>query len=513
MEEQKYQASNKRITRNTLFLYIRMLLTMGVTLYTSRVVLNALGEVDFGIFNVVGGIVTMLAFLNGIMSSGTSRFLTYELGCGNARQLNKVFSVALLIHIGIAGLVFLLAETIGLWFLMTQMTIPSERMDAAFWVYQFSVLSCVVQLTQTPYSASIIAHERMNIYAYISILEVVLKLGVAGLLVYCVTSDKLIFYAAAVFAVFLMVALIYRFYCMRRYVECRFHFVRDNNLYKTLLHFSGWDMIGTLCVVSQGQGINILLNLFFGPVVNAARGVAFQVEGAFNAFVGNFMLAVQPQIVKLFAIGELQEMIRLVNAGAKYAFYLVWLLALPVFLKTQYILSLWLKEVPEYTVVFLRLILINCLIRSVARTVVIAVHATGNIKKLNLWGGTIGLLPLPLSYIFLRLGYTPEIAFIVVIVCSLACNFAELMVLRKQVCFSLHRYLFQVYLTCCCVVVCSAVLPAMVRPYMENHIFSLLAFGGLCLCSVILTVYLIGIDRQERKKINHFIVRYLKLHD
>lgn len=513
MGEQRYQASSKRITRNTMFLYIRMLLTMGVSLYTSRVVLNALGEVDFGIFNVVGGVVTMLAFLNGVMSSGTSRFLTYELGCGHTGQLSKVFSAALLIHIGIAGLVFLLAETIGLWFVMTRMTISPERLDAAFWVYQFAVLSCVVQLTQTPYSASIIAHERMNIYAYISILEVALKLGVAGLLVYSTTADKLVFYAAAVFAVFLIVALIYRFYCMRRYTECRFRFVRDNSLYKTLLHFSGWDTIGVLCVVSQGQGINILLNLFFGPVVNAARGIAFQVEGAFNAFVGNFMLAVQPQIVKLFATGELQGMVRLVNAGSKYAFYLIWLLALPVFLKTEYILSLWLKEVPEYTVVFLRLILVNSLIRSVARTVVIAVHATGNIKALNLWGGTIGLLPLPLSYIFLKSGYAPEVAFIVVIICSVACNIAELMVLRKQVGFSVYRYLLQVYLICCCVVVCSAVFPVMVRPYFANHIFSLLAFGGLCMFSVALTVYLIGINRPERKKVNYFIVKYLGLHD
>lgn len=513
MNEHKYQASNRRITKNMIFLYVRMLFTMGVALYTSRVVLNALGEEDFGIYNVVGGVVTMLAFLNGVMGSGTSRFLTYELGRGNLEQLNKIFNVALVIHVAIAIVVFLLAETIGLWFMMTQMTIPAERLNAAFWVYQFSVLSCVVQLTQTPYTAIIIAHERMNIYAYVSILEVVLKLGIAGLIACYVSFDKLIFYATALFVVFLIVACVYRSYCIKRYAECRFRFTKDKALCKTLLHFSGWDIIGYLCVVSQGQGINILLNVFFGPIVNAARGITFQVEGAFNAFMGNFMLAVQPQIVKLYAIGELQGMIRLVNASSKYAFYLVWLLALPVFLKTEYILRLWLKEVPDYTVIFIRLILINCLIRAVARAVVIAVHATGNIKRLNLWGGTIGLIPLPLSYVFLRLGFVPEIAFVVVIVCSLVCNIVELIVLKKQICFSLKEYLFKVYVICCVVVVCSSVLPLVVRPYFENHIFSLFGFGVLCIFSVVLTVYWVGIDRQTRKKVNHFIGKYLKSHD
>lgn len=513
MEGQKYQASNRRITKNMIFLYIRMLFTMGVALYTSRVVLNALGEEDFGIYNVVGGVVTMLAFLNGVMSSGTSRFLTYELGRGNTSQLRKVFSVALVVHIGIAGVVFLLAETIGLWFVMTQMTIPAERLDAAFWVYQFSVLSCVVQLTQTPYSASIIAHERMNIYAYVSILEAAFKLGVAGLLVCYVTFDKLIFYAVALFVVFLIVAFVYRFYCIRRYTECRFCFVRDKALYKTLLHFSGWDMIGSLSVVSQGQGINILLNVFFGPVVNAARGVAFQVEGALSAFMGNFMLAVQPQIVKLYAADEFGGMIRLVNASSKYAFYLVWLLALPIFFKTEYILRLWLKEVPEYTVIFLKLILINCLIRAAARAVVIAVHATGNIKELNLWGGVIGLIPLPLSYVFLRLGFAPEIALVVVVVCSLLCNIVELIVLKRRICFSLKEYFIRVYATCCMVVVCSLILPFVVGPYLGNHISSLFVFGALCMFSVALTVYLVGIDRLTRKQVNHIIYKYLKLHD
>ncbi|MEG2556614.1 MAG: polysaccharide biosynthesis protein, partial [Odoribacter sp.] len=445
MNEQTYQVSSKRITKNMIFLYIRMLFTMGVALYTSRIILNALGEEDFGIYNVVGGVVSMLAFVNGMMSSGTSRFLTYELGSGDFEQLRKIFSVALVLHIGIALSVFLLAETLGLWFVMTQMTIPADRMNAAFWVYQFSVLVCVVQLIQTPYNASIIAHERMNIYAYISILEVVFKLGVAGLVACYVTVDRLIFYAASIFIVFLIIALVYRVYCQKMYAECHFRFVKDKVLYKTLLHFSGWDMLGSLCVVSQGQGLNILLNIFFGPIVNAARGIAFQVEAAFNAFVGNFMLAVQPQIVKLYAANELRAMIGLVNASSKYSFYLVWILALPVLFKTEYILTLWLKEIPEYTVIFLRLILINCLIRAMARSVVIAVHASGDIRELNLWGGSIGLLPLPLSYVLLRSGYEPEIAFIVVIVCSIFCNIVELIVLKRRITFSLNDYLLKVY--------------------------------------------------------------------
>ena len=298
-------SNNKRIAKNTLLLYFRMILTMLVTLYTSRVVLNTLGVEDFGIFNVVGGIGVMFSVLNSAMSSATQRFLSFELGQNNKEQFTKVFSMSITIHALIALIIFVLAETIGLWFLNTHLVIPADRLVAANWVYQCSVLSFMVTILSVPYNASIIAYERMGAFAYISILEVSLKLLVVFMLQW-IMVDKLKLYAVLLLVVALIIRLVYGFYCKLKLEGCNYIWIKDKQLFKTLASYAGWNLWGNLAAVGMDQGVNVLLNIFFGPIVNAARGIAYQAGSAVRLFVSNFQMAVNPQIVKRFASKELQ---------------------------------------------------------------------------------------------------------------------------------------------------------------------------------------------------------------
>jgi O-antigen/teichoic acid export membrane protein len=505
-------SDNERIAKNTVLLYFRMLLTMAVSLYTSRVVLNILGVKDFGLYNVVGGIVSMFTIINGAMSAGTSRFFTFELGKRDYVQLKKTFSAAFTIHISIALLIFVLAETIGLWFVSTQLVIPIERTNAAYWVYQLSVLSCMIQITQVPYNSAIIAHERMSVYAFVSILDSLLKLLIVFILIWSNNIDKLILYAILVLSVSVIIAMIYRIYCKHKYEECVYHFEWNKKLYKKLISFSGWDLVGNACVLTQGEGINILLNIFFGTVVNAARGVTFQVQNALNAFTNNFMTAVQPQIVKLFAENNIKKMLNLVFFSSKYSFYFLWLLSLPVLLESDFILRLWLKKVPEHTMVFLQIVLITNLIRSFARPVVIAVHASGDIKNLNLYAGGLGLFPLPVSYVLLKLGYPAESAFIIVAIWGIFANIAELIILKQRISFSIKEYTYEVYLRSLLVCIVSIILPIVAIRLMHPSLIRFLVVGSICVCSVVTTVYIIGIDASTRdivsNKIRSIIKRY-----
>ena len=315
---------------------------MLVSLYTSRVILNTLGVEDYGIYNVVGGVVSMFAFFNSAMSSATQRFLSDEIGKGDFVQLRKTFNATQVIHIGIAVFIFILAETVGLWFVKTYLVIPPERLEAAIWVYHFSVLSFMVSIIQVPYNATIIAHERMNVYAYVSIIEVSLKLLIVFMLRW-ITYDKLKLYGILHFGVVFIIAAIYRVYTRRNFEESKFEFVKDQKLYKTLISYSVWNLFGNIAGVAKGQGVNILLNIFYGPVVNAARGIAMQVQAAVNSFVSNFQMAVNPQIIKSYAADEREYMYSLVIRGSKFSFYLLFFLSLPIMIEVDQILKLWLK--------------------------------------------------------------------------------------------------------------------------------------------------------------------------
>jgi O-antigen/teichoic acid export membrane protein len=486
-----------------------MLLTMGVSLYTSRIILNTLGVSDFGIYNVVGGVVMMLSFLNSAMVSATQRFLSFELGKNDYSQLKKIFSMSINIHAIIAIIILILAETIGLWFLNTKLNIPTERMDAANWVYQFSILSFMVSVLSVPYNAIIIAHERMNIYAYMSIIEVLLKLFSVSALVW-MGFDKLKLYAIFIFCVATIVLILYKIYCQKKFPESKFHFFWDKKLYKTLMNYAGWNLFGNVAGVTFNQGINILLNIFFGPSINAARGIAYQVNSAINGFVSNFQMAMNPQIVKSYAVNDKTYMHQLIFQGSKYSFFLLFLLSLPVLLETETILSLWLKIVPEYTVLFCRLVLINTLIDCISGTLMTAAQASGIIKKYQAIVGGLLLMILPISYLFLKIGFPPQTTLYVSISISMIALFSRLYILKNLILLPVLKFIKEVLLILLLVSICSSVLPILIRIDMGT---SLLRFLLVCFASFVgstLFIYTLGLNTQEKALVTKYLNKFFK---
>ena len=497
--------NNKRIAKNTLFLYFRMLFLMGISLYTSRVVLNTLGVEDYGIYNVVGGIVAMFGFINYSMSSATQRYITFALGKGDKNRLQTVFSTTLQIHTLIAGIIVLLGETIGLWFLYNKMQIPADRMDAAFWVLQCSIISAMVMIISVPYNSDIIAHEKMSAFAYISILEAVLKLVIVYLLV--VTSlDKLIFFAFLVLGVQVLIRFCYSIYCNKHFEETKYRHVWDKALFKEMTSFAGWSMFGNLAFVLFGQGLNLLLNVFFGPVVNAARGVAVQVQAAIQQFVGNFQVALNPQITKTYAQGELQEMRKLMFRSSRFSFFLLFFLSLPVLFETNFILTVWLKTVPDNTVIFLRIIICTSLIYTIANPMITANQATGKVKLYQAVCGTILLLILPVSYVCLRLGCPAYSVFIVHFVMEAIAQIARMVMLRPLIGLRLRDYFFNVYLKILIVVLVSVILPGLVYFTMDDNVLRFFAVGLACVLSVGFSAYFLGLSTNERVFVRSKIV-------
>jgi O-antigen/teichoic acid export membrane protein len=502
--------SNKRIAKNTAMLYIRMLFTMVVSLFTSRVVLNALGVVDFGIYNVVGGIVVMFAFLNGTLGSGTQRFITFQLGKNDFKELKKVFSLSLLIHISIAVVVLILAETIGLWFLNNKLNIPVERMYAAQWVYQLSVFVSLISIIQVPYNASIIAHENMSVYAYVSIVEVTLRLLLVYLLLVS-NYDKLITYSLLIFAVSVIVMSIYRIYCLKKYIECKFDFIWDKELFYSMLSFSGWNIFGVMAFTGANQGVNILLNIFFGPSVNAARAISFQINSAVDAFVTNFQTAVSPQIVKLFAENKICELHDLVFENAKYAFLLLFFIALPIMFELDTVLFLWLKIVPDSTVLFCRIILLQSLLYSLNRPFIMAIHAVGKTKLINLTGGAALLMVLPVSYILLKMGFPAHVPFIVYILGTMGEFYFDLYFLKKFTNLSYKDFLTKTMMPIFQVVLISVALTSLVYFLMEKSFIRFILVLFASYFSVLCCTYFLAMDKNLRVKVKNFIISKVHL--
>ena len=424
--------SNKRIAKNALMLYIRMFLTMIVGLYTSRVVLATLGVEDYGIYGVVGGVVAMMGFLNASMSGATSRFLTFELGRGDQKRLADTFSSALIVHIGIALVVFVLAETIGLWFLCNKLVIPAGRMEAAHWVYQCSILSAMLGITQAPYNASIIAHEKMDVYAYVEILNVTLKLLIVYLLVIG-NFDKLKLYAILVLAVSVIIMLIYRIYCIRKFKETHFHWLWNKEILKPLLSFSGWNIFGNFGNVAWQQGINIVANLFLGVIVNAAIGISTTVSNVVNLFSSNIVTAFRPAITKQYAKDNIDEMSSLLIFTIKITLVLFMAVAIPMSIEVDYILNLWLITPPEYSNLFIQCILMSILFETIRYILNIPVHAQGNIKYLGLYTGII-LVCVPIAlYILLSIKLTPTLIFIPLIIAQFILSILNMYLIKHQI--------------------------------------------------------------------------------
>lgn len=491
--------NNKRIARNSLLLYFRMFIVMCIQLYTSRIILKTLGVVDFGIYGVVGGIVTMFAFLNGALGSATSRYFTFELGKGNLEKLRKVFCLSVVNHIIIAIIILLLSETVGLWFLYEKMVIPTERMYAALWVFHISVLTACFSLTQVPYTAAIIAHERMGIYAYVGLVEVILKLAVVYAITYS-PIDKLIFYAISLFILQVTVMMIYRFYCIRSYNECHFKLYKDKQLSKEMLQYASYDLIGNASVMVQGQGLNIILNMFAGPVANAARAIAFQVQGAVTQFSNNFMTAVRPQIIKYYAQNDIENMMKLVYQSSILCYVLLLMLILPLSLRIDYILKLWLGNYPDYTPSFTILVLINTLISAFRNPRTTIFHATGNIKLSNIITGGILCCSFPIGYILMRLNYHPNFIFGGMVFTTIMADISNLLILKRYIKYSIKKFLIKVHIPCIAITSLS-IIPIFICHHLLSETFINLI--NLILITIIIisfTTFYLGLKKEVRKK-------------
>ena len=490
-------ANNKRIAKNTLMLYFRMLFTMAVSLFTSRVVLNTLGVEDYGIYNVVGGVVSMFSIISGSLSAAISRFITVELAKGDADKLRKTFSASVTIQLLLSLIIVVLIESIGVWFLNVKMVIPAERMDAANWVLQLSIVTFVINLISVPYNATIIAHEKMSAFAYISILEVVCKLVIVYLLKIS-PIDRLVFYAILMCAVSVIIRLVYGYYCNRHFAECKFSFRFDKDLLKRMFSFAGWNFIGASSAVLRDQGGNIIINLFGGPAVNAARGIAMQVNHAIVGFSNNFMTALNPQITKSYASGEQDYMMKLIFRGARFSFYMLLFLSLPVLANTHYILSLWLGIVPEHSVLFVRLALIFAMSESISSPLVTAMLATGKIRNYQIVVGGLQMLNLPISYVLLRIGCIPETVMMVAIGLSQCCLAARLVMLRTMIGLSARKYLREVYLNVILVTTVAAVLPILTSVILEESFLNFVIIALISLITAAISIFYIGFNKNER---------------
>ena len=485
------------MAKNAAMLYFRMLLTMVVTLYTSRVVLQTLGVDDFGIYSVVAGFVTMLGFLNSAMSSATQRFLAFELGKSGEKDMRGIFSMSLNIHLLIALFVLVLGETVGLWFVKTQMTIPADRMLAAEWVFHLALLSFMVTIISVPYNALIIAHERMSVFAWVSIIDVTLKLLIVFMLGWF-GMDKLILYGILSLSVVFVIFLVYRGYCKNRFVESRFELYWDKKLFSIMLSYTGWNLWGNIASVMSGQGVNVLLNIFFGPSVNAARAIAMQVSGALNSFVQNLQAAINPQIIKSYAAQDMAYMHQLVCYGAKYNFFVLLLLALPVLNNIELILPVWLGVVPEGTSIFAKLVICSILIDSLSPPLMTAAQATGRIKLYQFVVGGILLLNVPVSYLLLKSGGAPYTVFYVAIGLSIVALIARIQLISSLVKMKKSRYIADSIVP----VVSVAALVFAINYYIDAMFSDTLSGFFLSVVTsvvlVVMAVLVVGLKKNER---------------
>ena len=499
------QSGNKTIAKNTVFLYIRMMFTMVVALFTSRVILQKLGVDDYGIYQAVGGIVGFLSFISGVISGGSSRFLTFALGEGNAEKLKRTFSTTLNVHIIIALLVVIVSETGGLWFLYNKMVIAPERMTAAVYTYHLSIVTALFSLTQVPYNAVIIAHERMSVYAYTSIVEVSAKLLICYL-IGIGDFDRLITYATLLCILQIGMICFYRFYCTRNFSEARFSFTFDKKIFREIAGFSGWSIFANTAIALNSEGILILLNMFFTPAVVTARAISLQVNMAANQFVGNFRQAVNPQIVKKYAAGDYDGSKHLLLASTKYSYYLMFIIALPVCILAYPLLKLWLGIVPEYTVPFLQIVIVQSLFQVFDTSFYTAVYAQGNLKMNALTSPTIGFLIFPITYVFFKHGYSPLVlSWTSLAVYAILGLIQKPLIVIKQVDYTWPE-IWNVYRSCLAVTIVSLPIPVIINWLVDaTRLPYFILVGMVCIISATLSVYFIGIDQETRFKVMDFI--------
>lgn len=511
---QEATVNNKRIAKNTIYLYFRMILVLVVSLYTSRVVLAELGVIDYGVYNVVAGVIVMFTFINSSMATSTQRFLTFELGKDDFDKLRQTFSASLNIHIAIGVIIFILAEAIGLWFVNTKLVIPPERMFAANIAYQCTVLSFMLNITQVPYNASLISHEEMNVYAYMGILEALSKLGIAFVLI-IYGGDKLILFSILMLVIHACLLLIYRAYCIHKYKECCFCLFWDKQLYRQLTSFAGWNLFGSIAWACRGQGLNILLNLFYGPTLNAAKGIADKVSHSVIGFIRNFNTAMNPQITKSYAVGDIVAMENLCYRGSKFAFLLLFIISLPAMVNVDFILSVWLVEVPKYTSIFVILVMADSLLDVLLGTTqfITALQATGNIKYYQILVGIIIMLVIPIGYAFLYFGGSPESLFYVMIAISLVSGLARILFCKYQIGFSMRKLCIKVWIPALGAVLLATPLPLLLKMSSLSFTKGWIGFiiiSLLCVILVMISSWVVAFSKSERASVKAIIQKKLK---
>lgn len=500
---------NKRIAYNTILLYIRMLFLVLISLYTSRVVLKVLGIEDYGINNVVAGIITVLSFITSSLSGASSRFITFALGKGDFFELKRVFNNIVCIHILFAITILIIGETIGLWFIINKLNIPENRQLAAFWVYQFSIITAMGSFISMPYNAAIIAHEKMSAFAYLTIGDAILKL-VAVYLLTILPYDKLIMYAGMILCIQLFDFTIYIIYCNKMFPETKIKSYKiEKKTFKEIFAYAGWTMNGSLAVLGYTQGLNILLNIFFNPTINAARGIAVQVQGIVNNFSTNFQMAINPQLTKNYAAGDYNRMHELIILSSKFSVFLLLLICIPIILEIEIILKWWLNQYPEYACLFLRLILITSIQYSLANPIITSIHAVGQVKKFQLIEATLLLTIVPISYLFLKyFNTTPESVFIIHILIETITQIARIYIVLPQIKMKKKKYVNQVVKPIVLVGIFSPIAPTITFLYLNQDILSFIIIIIISTISTVIFTYLFGCNKTEKKIIQEKIKIY-----
>lgn len=502
--------NNKRIAKNTLFLYMRMFVMMLTTLFTSRIVLDVLGAADYGLNNVIGGVVVLFSFLNSALLSATQRFLNFHLGRKDYKQTNVVFCMSVNTYLLLALLVIVLGETLGLWFVNTKLNIPQERIYAAQWVYQFTLVQFIINLLRVPYNASIIAYERMNFYAYLSLIEVIAKLVVVYLL-YITSFDKLIFYSFLYTIVPLVITIIYKLYCNRQFDITHYHAFWDKKAFKEMFSFSGWSLFGSLANLSAQQGMNILINIFYGVTVNAAAGIANQVSHSVYGFISNFQTAFQPQIVKTYAAKETERFHKLIFQTSKFSYFLVIVLILPIMFTLDELLAVWLKQVPEYTAIFCRLILVFLSIEAITAPLWMSVQATGKIKNYQILMASLIFLNFPIAYIVLKIGLPVYSVWVVRIFVNIMTMTARCVYMKKKLEFPLLPYLRNVIVPVLLVTIVALPVPGILYYFIDGLWQKLFVIGFTTLIITMLDVYFVGMNLREKELVKTMIINKVPL--
>lgn len=503
-------SANKRIAKNTLFLYVRMIFVLLVSLYSTRAILTALGVVDYGVFNVVAGFVAMFAFLNSSMTNTIQRFFNFERGNADSSGLNKIYVTSVQIQFSLAVITIMLLEIVGIWYIDNKMVIPAERLSAAVFVFHLSVLSLFLLIVQIPYSAAIVAHESMGYYAIVSMVDAMLKLVIAVVLPY-VSYDKLIFYGIAILLISVVNMLLYYTYAKRHYREICYRNCFHKDCFRTMMAFSGWNVFGSFAYTMQGQGLNLLMNAYFGPIVNAARGVAYQVQSALSGFTENIAVAFKPQLVESFARQEIVRTRNLMYSMSKLGYLMVYMLSLPIVLEISYILNLWLAgTVPENTEIFTALVLLNMALGSLNIPISQTVQAIGVIKYYQVVRSFIVISALPLSWGCLDFGAPAYMVFVVLVLINFVNQPVSLYLLKKIFPYSYREYLRSVILPCALFSVFTPIIPYGVHCMMDESFARLLLVGLTSAISTVVVSYLVLLSGREKSLVNEVFYKLIK---